>query len=100
MYNQIKFDPNNDNYLTAYHMMLSAMTNPENGHSLSRKEFIENCFMLVYQLTPTGEGGFSRELNGQLKLQLTFSRPLAAAVRLLAIGKTQGNYLNDLRDLG
>jgi hypothetical protein len=87
-YNQLKFD--SKNYLMAYKMMLDRLKNPESGHSIERTKFADSCFILAYQLSPSGMNGFNPQINSsQLKLELTFNSPLTSAIQLLAIGSFQ-----------
>jgi hypothetical protein len=85
----MKFNPTHNNYLAAYHSFLEACQNPELGVGTDRKEFTDNCFMLVFQLDAPTVNRFSRQKYGQLKLELVFSKPLSSAIQIFALGKFQ-----------
>lgn len=83
----VRIDPDNKNYLQAYHMLLDALVNDNNGTWIDRDSFTKGLFLLVYQLAPAIENGFTRPLNGQLKLEMVFGKELTAPVQLLILGK-------------
>jgi hypothetical protein len=84
---QIDLDVSNKISLLAYNTLFAALSDPENGISISRDKYLDGSFFVVLDLIPNqGVYRLQNQQIGQVQLDLKFKDPLTSTITCLVVG--------------
>jgi len=89
----LNFDFNNNSYLIAYHLLLSALgiSNKDHGLLINRANYIKGNTLFAFDVNPTEglEGSLHLEKSGSVRIELKFEKALTEAVNCIVYSEHQ-----------